>query len=191
MKNSGRQWMRIVFMTVIIMTVLWTDAKASETDYLIVPGKSVGKMRIGMSKMEVLKLLGKPTDQDKTFLLYKAKRNDDTLKIYLSNSRVAQIEFKSAYFRTADGISTANYNNDNNAGKFNKFLLQWLFINSRYVHKEGGLSFYRSNVNSMNDDYPTVTLCIVYKGTKPFHEPLYLDEEPNGGWRPVEGPNIW
>lgn len=91
----------------------------TQSDYLIVPGKSLGKISLGMTKAEVTHLLGKPTNSDEHQMTYKSSKNYITLN--LKNQVVKQIEFTSPSFSTSDGINTKNFEEKKDLFKISAF----------------------------------------------------------------------
>ncbi|RYG56822.1 hypothetical protein EON80_28940 [bacterium] len=108
----------------------------------VVPGKSLGRVSLGMSPAQVHRLLGKP---DKTLRLkngllddlYKAKttRPDgnsgavtrDRVEVLYRGGRAVQLEATSPDFRTASGISTGSDVDALRASVYNWRLLQYSY----------------------------------------------------------------
>ena len=159
-------------------------------DRLVVPGESVGRIRLGMSRRDVLALLGAPADARGNPLVYRSGRGGNSLQLFFAGERVEQIDFTSAAFHTREGITTRSYGDDRHAASFAKWRLRWRFVNLRYTLRSGGLTFYGLNVDSANPDYEVTHLGVVHRGAKPPHQPLELEDEPNGGWEPWNGRDI-
>jgi hypothetical protein len=142
-----------------------------KTDLLLVPGKSVGKIKLGMTQVQVRKLLGKPTKIDGSELSYKSTKNEVVIYLNKKNT-VAQIEFTSSSFATADRMTTKNF--ENYGKKFNKYEFQWRFLQQRYMWKDGGLSFFTFNADVPDDnpEYSRSTRGYVYAGKTMFAEPI-------------------
>ena len=84
----------------------------------VVPGKRIGKVKLGMSRSAVRKALGKPTttlrlpselksDLWRTRYTPAYRSSPSTLEVIYRNDRVIQIEVTSAAFKTDQGVSTA------------------------------------------------------------------------------------
>ncbi|WP_239615519.1 hypothetical protein [Cohnella mopanensis] len=147
-------------------------------DYLIVPGRSVGKISLGMSKKEVTKLLGKPSEADESQMTYKSAKNSITLE--LDNNVVRQIEFTSSSFSTAEGINLSNFQQLDDGFAISQF--QWRFLQLRYGWEEGGLTFFSFNadVPDDNEEYQSYVRGYVYEGRQMFEEPIT-----GAQWEPV------
>lgn len=178
--------MSLFLLCVVIGIIGYCSAWASESDYRIIPGKSLGTIHIGMSKADLFNVLGKPATEEQGSVVYRSKNNKDYLKIYLSGNKVSQIQFTSPAFRTVEGMTTHNYGMDRYDGKFDKYLLRWRFANIKYVLKDGGLSFYTLNADSVNDDYPVISIGAVYAGKTPVREIFDIDDT-RSGWRLWDG----
>ncbi|HEU4558212.1 MAG TPA: hypothetical protein VFS20_10195, partial [Longimicrobium sp.] len=161
-----------------------------QDDRLVVPGRSVGRIGLGMQRREVTALLGTPPEATAELLEYHARRGGNRLSIHLSGGRVTQIDFTSRSFRTRDGIGTRTYADDAHAARFRKWLLRWRFANVRYTLRNGGLTFYGLNVDSAHDDYPAMHVGVVHAGADPPRPALELEGEPNGGWTRWDGRDI-
>ncbi len=96
------------------------DAKPEPVNprILIVPTKSVARMKLGMTASEVLQLLGKPTSSKGDVITYWTADHRYFLSVLLNANTVAEIAFSSPAFKTENAISLANYLN--NASKFSE-----------------------------------------------------------------------
>lgn len=166
------------------------EPTAVQDDRLVVPGRSVGRIQLGMHRREVTALLGTPPEATADLLEYHASRGSNRLSVHLAGGRVTQIDFTSPSFRTRDGIGTRTYADDAHAARFRKWLLRWRFANVRYTLRTGGLTFYGLNVDSAHEDYPSLDVGVVHAGAGPPRPPLALEGEPNGGWAPWNGRDI-
>jgi hypothetical protein len=153
-------------------------------DQRIVPGESVGRIRLGMTRAEAVALLGAPADPRGDPLVYRSARGGNRLEIHLADGRVEQIDFTSPAFRTREGIGTASYADERFEARFARWKLRWRFLNVRYNLRSGGLTFYALNADSAHPDYAPAHVGVVHRGSKPPHEALELEDEPDGGWTP-------
>ena len=160
---------------------------AAQDDRLVVPGRSVGRVRLGMHRREVTQLLGAPAEATGGLLEYHARRGGSRLSVHLAGGRVTQIDFTSPSFRTSEGIGTGTYAGRAHAARFRKWMLRWRFANVRYTLRAGGLTFYGLNADSAHEDYPPADIGVVHAGADPPHPALELEGEPNGGWKPWNG----
>ncbi|MEI7831639.1 MAG: DUF4352 domain-containing protein [bacterium] len=172
------------------------ESPTTDADYLIIPGKSVGKTQLGERRENVEQILGKPDQEDTSinnYLLvtYTGKSSGDKMTIIYDQEVVDQINFTSKIYYTADGIGIDNYENQQHADKFTKWLMKRRFANTKYSFISGGLTFYGLNVDSARDDYPANIWGVVHKGVSPVNEILAIDGEPNGGWNLWDGKNIY
>jgi hypothetical protein len=87
------------------------DAKPEPVNprILIVPNKSVARMKLGMNAGEVLQLLGKPTSSKGDVITYWTSDHRYFLSVLLNASTVSEIAFSSPAFKTENAISLANY----------------------------------------------------------------------------------
>lgn len=121
---------------------------------LIVPGLSIGRMRIGMTKGEVLQMLGKPTSSDGNVLTYWSVDRRFFLSIKLEQDTVSQIAFSSPVFKTDSGICLANYSTF--ASRFKPAVKNQTM--AMHLLQQGGLSIITPNIKS------AVPVGIVHKG---------------------------
>lgn len=133
---------------------------------IIEPGKSLGKIELGMGEAEIAEILGEPEYRE-------AKEADGTggaarenwvyaggeLTVFFSNGRALQIQTLSKAYRTGTGLGIANFLEPKYAGRFDR----WADSDTenpgyRYILKGGGLAFYASGENRA---------AIVYRGEYP------------------------
>ena len=105
----------------MVIVVVYAANSAIAADFPVAPGKSVGKVRLGSARAEVIKSMGKPSKSTKwrtgptqdTWLgpvppnnQYGFPSKERTfLHVIYQNGKVAQIEFNSPSFETQSGIS--------------------------------------------------------------------------------------
>jgi|SRR5450755_423906 hypothetical protein len=79
-------------------------------EYRVVPGTSVGRARLGMTRAEMRTLLGAPGRATKDANLYigGGKRGHYLLVVFGQDSRASRIEFTSPRFRTDSGIGVGD-----------------------------------------------------------------------------------
>lgn len=101
---------------------IYSASPAVAGEYTVVPGHSVGRIRLGATRATVLSILGQPSKSAK----WRSGPTQDTwlgpvppnnkygfadspqtfVNVIYRNNRVVQIEFNSPKFRTSSGIST-------------------------------------------------------------------------------------
>jgi hypothetical protein len=160
-------------------------------DFLIVPGRAVGRIRLGMTRREVVRLLGRPTSTtDDSSLVYLSKQGEST-ELFFSKRRVAQINFTSKSYATREGVNAGNFLYDKFGNAFDKWKLKWRFVNIKYTLKSGGLTFYNLNADSADSDHEATFVGVVHAGARAPFEPLSLDGAPNGGWKQWDGRDLY
>ena len=69
----------------------------------------MGQIVLGMTKEEVVRALGKPTEVSSEGVVYKSKKTGNYLKIHLTGDKVIQVDFTSKDFKTDDDLHTGNF----------------------------------------------------------------------------------
>ena len=157
-----------------------SQAQEQNTDYMIIPGQSIGKIALGMTGEEVVKRLGKPTSSDEYDMTYKSPKN--YISLSLKENVVKQIEFTSSAFSTAEGINLSNY--EDNSDQFNVSEFMWRFLQIRYEFKQGGLAFFSFNADLPDDnteEYQHYVRGYIYEGNTMYEEPIS-----GGSWKPSD-----
>lgn len=158
-------------------------APAANADFLLVPGKSLGQIALGMTVSQVKELLGPPTkEQAGAWLQYK---NQDDLVVFIEHDKVAEIRFTSKRYQTENGLTLGNYEQKRWHGLFQFARLQTKFMNTRCNLKSGGLAIYRVNLDG-TAQYPVQTIGLIYDG-QPNHQARLYAGEPDGGWEEWDG----
>ncbi|MBB3111848.1 hypothetical protein FHS18_003916 [Paenibacillus phyllosphaerae] len=147
------------------------------SDYLIVPGQSIGKIALGMTQGEVLAILGRPTETGNDELIYRSARN--YIRIAMESGIVKQVEFSSPAFATAEGIDLGNYGDSADAFDVKQYWRNYMQL--RYDLAEGGLTFIRFNAGmpADNGEYEQYVRGYLYAGKKMFNDPI-----PDAVWEP-------
>ena len=154
------------------------QTKMKNMDYIIVPGKSIGKIALGMTSEEVKKLLGKPTTDDEYQMIYKSSKN--YIRMSLNHQIVKQIEFTSSAFSTVEGINIKNYEDKSDLFDVSEF--RWRFLQIRYEFKHGGLAFFSFNADLPDDnteEFQHYVRGYIYGGPMMYEEPIS-----DGNWEP-------
>ncbi|HEY9678315.1 MAG TPA: hypothetical protein V6C76_09920 [Drouetiella sp.] len=160
-------------------------AAATPADVLIVPGKSVGAVSLGMTASEVQEALGKP-EREQANAWFEYKDNAAPLHIFFRRGKVTEIRFQSKKYKTADGISLATYSAKKYHDDFKYDRLQYKFMNTRAHLKAGGLNIYKLNLDSTDPKSPVETLGLVYDQI-PLHEAVSIADQADNGWEEWDG----
>lgn len=184
----------LISVPVSAQTVGKPAPKASvSTNFLIVPGQSLGKIKLDMTRKEVTAILGNPSRERKVDevreLVYTSKSSGNAVKVGLVNDQVAQIYFSSASYKTKEGIHVGTASE--NLSYLTPWKLHLRFVNVKYAWKKGGLTFYGLNVDSGDPEYPVIYWGVVHKGLRPVYEAQSVENEENGGWQPWNGEDIY
>jgi hypothetical protein len=182
--------MRSTVFTLMVAVFMATAAFAISPDKLIVPGKSVGKIKLGVSEAEVLKLLGKPSEEKseepgEVTLTYQSPTGKNTLMIYIFQGAVNEIYFNSPSFKTSDGLCSSIVRNYPANKQLKISVIEGRFNEYRFQLRSGGLTFFEITEEGANQSPMTEDFGVVHKVGK---EDLKLGYsrygEPNGGWKP-------
>ncbi|WP_127531030.1 outer membrane protein assembly factor BamE domain-containing protein [Paenibacillus kobensis] len=154
----------------------YIDSKGqANKDNLIVPGISVGKVKIGMTKEDVNRILGKPSREDEIGWIYSSTDRKRFIQVKYYENQVVQIDFNSSSFMTEDLIGIGTFDKPYFYGvDYKLYKFQWRFLQLRYDYDTPGLSFYSFNVDSEVSDENTFTdkLGSVYMGNTPRYQPI-------------------
>lgn len=87
-----------------------TPNASAQNDYLITPGRSIGKIALDMPRSQVHELLGKPLTTSALNGVqvdtWGTTGGDDFAQVYYRADKAAQIEVAASKFVTANGLST-------------------------------------------------------------------------------------
>lgn len=120
-----------------------SSSKPSNSSTLIVPGQSLAKIKLGVSREQVIALLGKPSDEIGNVLCYKTSDRRYFLLVRIIEGRVSDVLFDSPAYATATGIAVTNFKQANSQQVFQ---LPHRPVNRPvdiYTLKDGGLSFFQ------------------------------------------------
>src|ERR1700737_440051 len=101
------------YFVVVLMMLLGSHlaglgATTIADEYLLVPSKSVGIISLGMTPDEVIEKLGKP-DRQQLPRWVEYSQNGAPLDVFFRQGAVSEIRFGSKKYKTADGMSLANF----------------------------------------------------------------------------------
>ncbi len=157
---------------------------AQDEAHLVVPGKSIGKITLGMTEHSLLDAMGKPTTTDKSmpdFAVYTYKGTKHDLIVLLNKGKVQEVNFDSPSFKTKDGLSISRMWKDK---RLKRSLIQWRHANYRFELEGGGLTFYNLNADSPDPEYPQTKFAVLHpRNAKPLRLGWGLEGEPDGGWK--------
>ncbi len=119
------------------------SSKSVNSSTLIVPGQSLAKIKLGISKQQAIALLGKPADEVDNVLCYWTGDKRYFLIVRTIEGKVSDVLFDSPAYATAGGIAVTNFNQANSQHAFQ--LPQRLAKRpvDIYTLKDGGLSFFQ------------------------------------------------
>ncbi len=120
---------------------------------LLVPGISVGRINLGMSKTEVMEMLGKPASTTADTVTYWAGKSY-FLCLKFAGNNLSQVAFSSPFFRTQDSVGLASL--AANQGRFKQVEVDSQFLVRTF--KGGGFSV----VSPKSDSHAVVAL--LHKG---------------------------
>lgn len=113
----------------------------TDASLLIVPGRSIAKVKLGMSREAVLKLLGRPTFEELGVLSYWTTDRKYCISIRVQANGVSDVVFSSPAFATASGLSVRNYNTEQYRDELGSPHMAKRRPLPIFTVKEGGLSF--------------------------------------------------
>lgn len=129
----------------VFLFSMFINCATAEPTMEIVPGQSVGKVKLGMSRDDVRSTLGDPKREFPSWdgisvFVYESASTGNTLNAFFKDEKLCGVEFTSPDFRTADGTSTENVKNE---GLINSYLhLKSTDGNEEgWRHPNGGLIF--------------------------------------------------
>ncbi len=101
---------RILILPLLIFLVCLLPS-LTHAQTTVMPGRSVGRVFLGMARADVQKILGKPTQKftvphGSSVYTEDVWLNGHMLNVFCERGTVVQIEFDSSHFTTLDGLST-------------------------------------------------------------------------------------
>jgi uncharacterized caspase-like protein len=119
------------------------SSKSVNSSTLIIPGQSLARIKLGISRQQVIALLGKPTDESDNVICYWTSDRRYFLIVRTTEGKVSDVLFDSPAYATAAGITVANFKQANSQQVFQ---LPHRPVNRPvdiYTLKDGGLSFFQ------------------------------------------------
>ncbi len=119
------------------------SSKSVNSSTLIIPGQSLARIKLGISRQQVIALLGKPTDESDNVICYWTSDRRYFLIVRTTEGKVSDVLFDSPAYATAAGITVANFKQANSQQVFQ---LPHRPVNRPvdiYTLRDGGLSFFQ------------------------------------------------
>lgn len=168
--------------------------------YFLVPGTSLGPVALGLSKEEVLARFGEPGAADGlqtpggTFEVWRFPQMEDRMTpgkvfpgcrmVFDEKGRLVQIESASPAYRTEDGLGVASFLNKRYGERFTAWQeADHRSVGYRYALKEGGLTFYVSDLGGITPDGEQ-RAAVIHQGPLPPD-----DRDQPELWMPVPPPS--
>ena len=120
-----------------------TPSSSTGATNVIVPGQSFAKIRLGMTKAQVVALLGRPTSESENVICYRTRDKRYFLIIRTDADKVSDVLFNSPAYATASGISVSNYMQETSRVAFQPPHRPTARPVDIYTLKDGGLSFFQ------------------------------------------------
>jgi outer membrane protein assembly factor BamE (lipoprotein component of BamABCDE complex) len=122
-----------------------SDSPSSSTGAtnVIVPGQSFAKIRLGMTKAQVVALLGRPTSESENVICYRTRDKRYFLIIRTEADKVSDVLFNSPAYATASGIAVSNYMLETSRVAFQPPHRPTARPVDIFTLKDGGLSFFQ------------------------------------------------
>ncbi len=120
-----------------------TSSSSTGATNVIVPGQSCAKIRLGMTKAQVVALLGRPTSESENVICYRTRDKRYFLIIRTNADRVSDVLFNSPAYATASGIAVSNYMHETSRLAFQPPQRPTARPVDIYTLKDGGLSFFQ------------------------------------------------
>ncbi len=172
---------------VFCVASLPVDAAGSGSlEWLIVPGKSLAKLKLGMSVRDIVITLGPPSVKQKDSLEYWSRDKQHFVIAFIQKDKMVEAMFSSPKFRTEDGLNTGNFDQPSNLPQFNSARLKWNNLNLKYGLRQGGLDFYVVNADAYAE-HDRMRMGVVYSGTKAPFPVIARTDLPDSGWQTWNG----
>ncbi|MFA7336867.1 MAG: caspase family protein [Candidatus Obscuribacterales bacterium] len=117
--------------------------KSANSSTLIVPGQSLAKIKLGISKQQAIALLGRPTDESENVMCYWTSDRRYFLIVRTTEGKVSDVLFDSPAYATAAGIAVTNFKQANSLQAFQPPHRPVNRPVDIYTLKDGGLSFFQ------------------------------------------------
>ncbi|MDR1885957.1 MAG: tetratricopeptide repeat protein [Synergistaceae bacterium] len=141
---------------------------------VMVPGESIGNIRIGSVSPDVAGVWGKPVEYVKEgeheLWSYGTSAEELSTYVFFEDGRVVEIATKSKSHRTADGLGLSNFMEPKYADRFDRWTGEAEGGSSyRYILKGGGLALYSADE----------MIAVIFSGDVP------LSTESGGEWKKI------
>lgn len=144
----------------------------------VIPGESMGLVRLGSSQDEVSTVMGAPEKQVFTQINranveiwhYGDKNNKmKSMTVFFVGGKVREIETRYREFKTEEGLGPGNFMLEKQSGRIEK-RAELDDGRIRFDVKGGGMTFYAAGVNEAGDGARYAKLIVHRKGEKPLGE---------------------
>lgn len=143
----------------------------------IIPGVSLGGVKLGMDKDEVKSLMGAPekkifTERNRVGVetwSYGAREKKESMKISFVSGRAREIETRYKGFKTETGVGAGNFLLEKYGGEI-AGRVKLGDGRTRFDAAGGGMTFYAAGINEAGNGAEFVKLIVHRKGEKPLEE---------------------
>lgn len=163
----------------------------SDPAMIIVPGVSLGKVKLGDSRDEVKSAMGSPerklfTKMNGTSVeIWRYGINDKnrSMTVFFTGGKTREIETRYKNFKTEDSLGAGNFLLDKHRDKIGE-RVELSDGRTRFSVKGGGLSFYAAGINEAGNGAKYAKLIVHKKREKPLDEnkPSWLENLMTGEW---------
>lgn len=164
-----------VVLTSFLLLSSYAGAQLKDSNRLIVPGQSLGSLKLNMSKKEVKAKFGLADNTEVSTQWSYQGVGEDFVRIVFNGDKVSFIAFSSDQYVTAEGLKSGSAE-----AKFKGFKRQTHFqpgpdekkiTNVRYLAPGGGLAFYKYDIEDIEPDQRDLHHAgTVFKGAVPPEE---------------------
>lgn len=158
------------FCILLLSTLAFAQLK--DSNRLIIPGKSLGSIKLGMSKKEIKIKFGLSGNTESATQWSYQGSGENFVRIVFNADKVNYIAFSSDQYKTAQGLM--NSSSDESFKGFKKQVhsrpgpAEKMIRDVRYLMPEGGLAFYKYDIENIEPDQRDLTSAgIVFKGKFP------------------------
>jgi Tfp pilus assembly protein PilF len=137
----------------------------TDPNLVIVPGKSIGGLSLGVTSADVLSSWGKPiervTEGDHAIWSYGGRVGALETLVYMEKDSVIEIVTSAKKFKTSDGIGITNFMEPKYADRFERWAVNkdGTPLLRRYMLNGGGLAFYSAGEHRS---------AVIHSGDKPL-----------------------
>lgn len=146
----------------------------------IVPGESLGPVKLASDKNSIKNTLGAPEEKaftkiDRTDIEiwhYGRKNKKRSMTLFFVDGKVREIETRYKEFKTEAGLGVGNFMLEKHSGRIEK-RVRLDDGRTRFDVKGGGMTFYAAGINEAGNGAEYAKLIIHRKGEKPLGESMF------------------